>query len=284
MILQISNLYSQEFKSQLFVEDEFGRIDSILIGFDPNASETLDNNFGGIDITDSTWTDFEIRAAQIDVSEIIHGEDLRNPRDIRELTRYQSKIEIIPKHCLEFIPVSNQDGYLPFIAVFIKTNTYPIKLKWNRSEFENNCLSQSVISDWPISTWWDVPLNGELQINETIFSENDEIVITKHTGMEILDENQDTLIMLNILLKDGLGSSTYDQKQISNLEIYPNPTNGKLVIPIESKLLDILDIKGRKINHQLINNEIYVNYEGMMIVVMEYENRIYLKQILNYRR
>ena len=104
--------YSQEFKTTIWIEDTNGRIDSVTIGYDPLAKESINKIFGALDITNQPWNAFEIRASQIDVTEIINGEDVTNPRALNELSRYQTKTEIIPKNCLSIIEVSYQDGHI----------------------------------------------------------------------------------------------------------------------------------------------------------------------------
>ena len=276
--------YAQEFKSTIWIEDANGRVDSVIIGYDPLASESIDEIFGAWDITNVSWSEFEIRASQIDVTEIINGEDVINPRAISELSRYQTKIEIIPKNCLSLIEVSNQAGYIPFIALFIATDTFPIKVSWKQSEFENDCLSQSVISDWPISTWWDIPCCPDLEIHETLFSKKSEIVINKHVGMKVVNENQDTLIMLNIALFDALWSNTSDLNNDQLLNIFPNPSNGFFHIPDQAEIIRIMDNSGNSVDYQKNGKEIKVNQQGLIYVQMKISEKLITKRIINFWR
>lgn len=285
LILTISQIaFSQEFKTKLLIENENGRKDSVEIGYDPNALESLDHLFGGIDITDSVWSSFEIRAAQIDVTEIINGEDVTNPRQISDLTRYQTKVEIIPKLCLESIPVSNQAGFLPFITIFIKTDSFPIKIRWNKEDFNDDCVSKSIISDWPITTWWDIPISENLQINRTEFSSKNEININRHSGMEIIDQNEDTLMMLNIAFYDGLGSSTKEKDLDNLIEIKPNPSAGKFILSTDSQILNLFNINGQQIPFNTENNEVTFDFEGILFAKIKFQNEIFTKRIIGYRR
>lgn len=277
---------AQEFKSKIWIEDASGRIDSVQIGYDPSASESIDGMFGASGITNQPWSEFEIRASQIDVSEIIIGEDLTNPRPISELSRYQTKTEIIPKNCVGHIGVSNQSGYLPFITLFISTDSYPIKVKWNQEEFENDCLSRSVISDWPISTWWDIPCCTNLEINETQFSTVSEITVNNHLGVEVVNENFDTLIMLNMSLRDGLGVSTSDL-EANSFEIFPNPVSNYITIASNTGIdrVDFVSNEGELLSSQVSNEDgkydLSLIPKGLYYVSIQSENgQITLKPIL----
>lgn len=274
---------AQEFKTTIWIEDDTGRKDSVTIGYDPMASETIDEVFGAQDITDQAWVEFEMRASQIDVAEISSGDDISNPRPINELSRYQTKTEIIPKNCLSLIEVSNQSGFIPFITLFIATDTFPIKIKWNQDEFENDCVSKSVISDWPISTWWDIPCCSNLEINKTLFSDKNEIIINEHLGMEVINENSDTLIMLNIALVDVVGTNTSDTED-QLLTVFPNPSNGIFNIPDQAEVIRIVDSSGRLVNYQVEGNKIIVNQEGLIYVQLKISDTVITKKLVNHWR
>lgn len=273
--------FTQEFKSTIWIEDTNGRIDSVTIGYDPSASESIDDIFGEIDITTHPWTEFEIRASQIDVTEIINGEDVTNPRPIDELSRYQTKTEIIPKNCLSLIEVSNQAGYIPFITLFIASDSYPFKIKWNQNDFQNDCLSKSVISDWPISTWWDIPCCTNLEIDKTLFDNTNEITISNHLGMQIVNENLDTLIMLNIALRDGLGTNTENLGEEQLYKLYPNPSKGVFHIPEQAEIVLIIDYNGNQELYQTDRNKVSIESEGLFYVQMNIGGKLITKRIMN---
>lgn len=276
--------FAQEFKSTIWIEDTNGRIDSVNIGYDPFASESIDEVFGAIDISNQPWTEFEIRASQIDVTEINNGEDVTNPRPISELSRYQTKTEIIPKECLSLIEVSNQAGYVPFITLFISSDSYPFKIKWNQAEFQNDCLSKSVISDWPISTWWDIPCCSNLEIHETLFDNTNEITVNQHVGMQVVNENLDTLIMLNIVLRDKLGTNTENLDIESGFMIYPNPSNGAFYIPQNTEVLNVVNSNGNKVSFKKEGQRISIPYKGIFFVQLKIGEKIKIKRLINYWR
>ncbi len=277
-------LNSQEFKTTIWLEDINGRIDSVTIGYDPLATESINSIFGVLDISNRPWTTFEIRASQIDVTEIINGEDVTNPRPLNELSRYQTKTEIIPKNCLSKIEVSNQAGYMPFIGLFIATDAFPIKIRWNQVEFESDCLNKSVVTDWPITTWWDIPCCPNLEIGQTLFSKKNEIVIHHHTGMQVVNENSDTLIMLTIALKDGLETNTAEFEDFSNLTIFPNPSNSSFYLPKGAEVVRIINQSGRPMAYQIAGHEIIIEEQGMFYVQMNVGGNLISQRIVNCRR
>lgn len=284
LLVALSTVCSaQEFRSTLWIEAANGRIDSVTIGYDPSASESIDASFGAQDITDQAWSDFEIRASQVDISEIINGEDIMNPRSITDLSRYQSKTEIIPKKCDDVIHVSNQSGFSPFIALFISTDSYPITLRWNQDHFDSSCLNKSVISDWPISTWWDIPCCTNLDINNTSLAGQDEITITRHVGMQVVNENQDALIMLNIALVDENSSSTHLASK-QDISLSPNPATGMFQIPEQAELIRVVDSAGKIVSYRKKGNTILVDQEGLLFVQMKTSDGISTKKLINTRK
>ena len=284
LFLIFQMVYCQEFKSTIWLMDTNGKVDSVIIGYDPFASESIDEIFGARDITNQPWGEFEIRASQIDVTEIISGEDLTNPKPIIELSRYQTKTEIIPKNCLSLIEVSNQAGYIPFITLFIASDSYPIKIKWNQIDFQTDCLSKSVVSDWPISTWWDIPCCPNLEIGETLLGSINEITINNHLGMQVVNENLDTLIMLNIALQDALGTNTKDLVDESDSNLYPNPSNGVFYIPQNANIIGITNSAGRQVAYQNEGQKVSIENEGIFFVQLKIEGKIATKRIMNYRK
>jgi len=145
-------------------------------------------------------------------------------------------------------------------------------------------LSKSVISDLPISTWWDIPCCPDLEIGPTLFSDKSEIVISNHLGMEVVNENSDTLIMLNIALFDGLGSNTSDLADDQFPDIFPNPSIGVFNIPNQAEIIRILDNFGNSVNFQVAENKIIVNQEGFIYVQMKLANKIITKKLINCRK
>ena len=81
---------SQEFSFKMFFEDAIGNKDSIVIGFDPNATNGIDEDFGEVNIYNAMWTkDLELRAGETS-SGIMNNYD--TTEDI-----INSKIQIIKK-------------------------------------------------------------------------------------------------------------------------------------------------------------------------------------------
>lgn len=282
-ILYTCNISAQEFISTIWIENNVGEVDSVQIGYDPEASEVLDENFGGIDIMDSLWNDFEIRAAQVDIAVFNELFGFQNTiLNINDITRYQTKTEIIPKKCLETIPVSNQDGFLPFIALFINAVNFPISIKWNSSDYQNECLAESLFTDWPVSTWWDVPISNDLVVTQ-LFTESNEISINSHSGVKIINEQNDTLIMFHLVLLDALYDSTQDHDVIDKSFVFPNPFKESFYLHHNTELLHLLDTSGNSIAYYQEGNTVSVDGEGVMIAVLRNNNEIVTQKILQLK-
>lgn len=270
---------SQEFQTTFYLSNNQGWKDSISIGYDPNAGEGIDPVFNEIDLSDLPMNSFEIRAGQVYVEQLTIFEDLEHPL-MSNLAQYAGKTEILPKNCLSPIPVTNQAGFTASINLFIKTDAYPVYIKWNKNDFTNICVSESFITDWPITTWWDIPCCNNLEINETLLASKDSIIINSHVGINLTDLDGDTVTMLTLLLVDEFGTGILDPTLLENSKITPNPSNGVFSIPQDFHLITLTNELGSKIKHSINGSYIQSDYTGLMLVTLESGGEItVLKQI-----
>jgi hypothetical protein len=86
--------YSQEeFSFELYFEDAIGNKDTLLLGYDPLATDSIDVAFGEVNIINQPWSSvFEVRAG--DDNDIWHP-----PGGVVQVPNYQSKKQIIDKSC-----------------------------------------------------------------------------------------------------------------------------------------------------------------------------------------
>lgn len=274
---------AQEFQTSFFLVKADGSKDSTVIGFDPNAADGIDPNFGEINLLHMPMQNFELRTGQVYNERMTYFEDLEHPV-LDSLAQYAGKTEIIPKECLYFVPVSNQAGFLPSINLFIKTDAYPVVLKWDKQAFDNACVSMSFITDWPITTWWDIPCCNPLDVGRVNLTETDSITLTSHSGIHLVDGLGDTLTMLTILLQDELGTSVSHTKDSEYPMTFPNPSNGSLTIPEGWQLLDISSVSGTNVIYQMHGTTVYTNYEGLLLLTLRKGREIIVLKHINGRR
>ncbi len=282
-ILSCGLLLSQKFHTTFYLSNNQGLLDSVTIGFDPAAADGIDPSLGEVDLSNIPMQNFELRAGQVYNERMTYFEDLEHPI-LDSLAQYMGKTEIIPKECLSFIPVSNQAGFLASINLFIKTDSYPLIVKWDKEAFANACLSMSFITDWPITTWWDIPCCNSLEVGKAILIDKDSITLNSHYGINLTDGQGDTITMLTILLSDEIGTATQEFETAKDPKIFPNPSNGSFSISDDWQLVNISNAMGSRIDYSTDSAIGHTNYNGIMFITLEKEGRRkVLKQINNVR-
>ena len=126
------NLLCQEFSFPLYFEDAKGHKDTIVLGYDINATNGIDTAFGEKDIISKPWDSiFEVRIT-----------------DGKDYSKFSTKKQIIYKNCLEAKPIYP-------LSILIRSTNYPFVIRWDSSIFSNNCKERSFITEAKPSGWLD---------------------------------------------------------------------------------------------------------------------------------
>ncbi len=250
-----AELNAQEFSFPLFFEDAIGNRDTLILGFDSNATDSIDADFGEINIVDQTWNDiFDVRAGEVKYYGI--WEEMP--------PTYNSKKQIINRTC----------DFEHKINIVLYCSNFPLVIKWDTSLFtNNNCTKGSLLSNSPFFGW-DTPFDEKFLSPQFFAFTTDSLVIGDDIPFmplyHFFDEGKD-IIMLWLTFADTTTLPPLSIHQISgedNLLIYPNPSNNELNIKIntienDSKRIMIYNVLGRlvfeseKLN--LFNNQVRVN-------------------------
>lgn len=131
--------WSQEFIFDLFIADNQGNIDSIEIGYDINASDSMDIGLGETNIFDKSWKKpLEVRCTNV-------WEDGNFPsHEEIHLKRWVSKLDC------------NDQKKRMLVKLDILTNNWPITITWDSTKLQNECLNYSVITDRWVANWFDI--------------------------------------------------------------------------------------------------------------------------------
>lgn len=138
--ISFSNLLfaQEEFSFELYFEDALGNKDTLILGYDSNATNGIDPLFGELNMTGQPWDNtFEVRAGNGYLGEPDFPLNINN-------FDYQTKKQIKFKDCL----VGQRYG----IPLIIKTNNPPIQINWtsNPDVFGNDsCRYNSEIKNQP---------------------------------------------------------------------------------------------------------------------------------------
>lgn len=201
--------FSQEFSFQLYIEDAIGNIDSIVIGYDPNATQGLDTAFGEIDISSETWdTIIDVRALSLWATEVP-----------------QFKYSITEK-LLEPFCFSSSDQFA------ILTEHWPVKISWDSIAFSNLCptyiqLSNNEVALYGDVTCWtdDFTYTDLRSVSSVIFQ-----TATPKNQMCFGVENiPDLAKVCFITFTQGMG---LEDEETQQLTLFPNPATSTLTIEL----------------------------------------------------
>lgn len=114
--------------------------DTVVIGYDAQATDTLDTQFGEQNIIGNAWdTMIDVRLSNI-------WGLVNNPAYYGQ-TPYQTRKQITPDRCGTNIPST--------LELSIKSARWPVYVYWNRTEFGDSCRRGTSLTDMPPAEWWN---------------------------------------------------------------------------------------------------------------------------------
>lgn len=120
----------EEFSFELYFEDAMGNKDTLVLGYDDNATDSIDASFGEVNISSQPWDGiFEVKA--------MSRNSFHNLTQQEETLSncFQTKHQIAKKRCDYNFPIS----------LVLKAENMPIQIYWDSSLFNNPCLNGSII-------------------------------------------------------------------------------------------------------------------------------------------
>jgi len=132
-------LFSQEFQTALYFEDALGNRDTVNIAFDPMATDSIDLDFGEVNLIDQPLSDgLDIRMVQAPQNHF----DLCGNEEITLLddkTSYTTEDIVAPYDCpIEFYIDANS-----IIKILIPKRNIPVTCNWDSSAFNIECIQES---------------------------------------------------------------------------------------------------------------------------------------------
>lgn len=246
--LSLVTAYCQEFSYPLYFIDSQGNKDTLLIGYDVGATDSIDIEFDELDISNEPWKDtFETRIGDVKFS----GEwDHESPS-------YQSKKQIISKFC----------HHEHKVCLNIYCQYFPLTIKWDTNYFTGDqCNLGSLINSCDFFEW-DVLCGNNAFLNQNFFPfTNDSIVLDSvgQNGQDIMHYYHEGNKIISMIWFSFANPSTLppvgilDNQAIELMKLYPNPSHNTLKI----KISDIFST----------SSKIRI-YDMVGILVSEYEIR-----------
>lgn len=253
--------YAQQeayFEVSLYFEDALGHLDSVIVGYDPEASSDIDLLFGEEEINDPFDSIFEVRASSMQWPER------------KKLAK--KIIEAAEPHVGPWNDSGCYNGRRIFIYIWAKHQ--PVKVYWDQSKFTNeSCNIASFLADH-----WEDELINIVDLNN--FPENYVCMATQDTA--IFNMNAESILappyyspISTSYEVEGLGlqeiyalrfapaiqgamtpcywisSTSFTSTRIGGLSLYPNPTRNYLYFEHtgnqELEEIRILNLSGQEV-------------------------------------
>jgi hypothetical protein len=201
-LCQVSACYAQQFEFPIFFVDAAGNKDTLLLGYDPNATDEIDNAWGEQNIYGTPYkTGLDVRTG----NEFKEQSSMGTPNPI-----FETKKQIMQDTC---------GGYhYPIIEIHIATNNYPVQSYWDHTPFLDSCYNGSVVTAMHPGTWWWC---GTGFVNE-LFSTDSGLI--SPSGHYLIDSNIQVYWAAIGDFYRVLATGTNDTAPFDALKISPNPS------------------------------------------------------------
>jgi hypothetical protein len=265
LFFPLIGLSQPEFSFDLYFEDALGNRDTVTIGYDPEATDGIDAQFGEENIISQPWDSvLDVRIGNKTYTENTWLTD----------NSFLSKKQIISSYCENSIISSR-------ISIQFYAKNYPIKFKWDKSQFENDtCRFFSVFFGEIDYLNIDAISGTFLQYSDSLFFQP----YTSNLGQTSLFAHQISLVngQLTILypintfntFNKEIGvcqfvfysyrTASLDDKSIDIPKIFPNPiiSNSNLQIS-NGDNYNLYNIQGHLIESGVIEKNNKINLENI---------------------
>jgi len=264
----LNNLFSQEFSFPLYFEDVIGNKDTIIFGFDSQATTGIDLSFGELNIKGTSFADFDVRISNNSFTPPFGSDSAHFYADS---TNYQTKKQIYNYDSTNGIS-------FPIFAINISCKHFPIKIKWdNPLFFYSDGKYNALITNWNPVGWPD----NKSSIYEKFpaFLRVVDSVVFDIIPHCFINSSNDTLQLLYFAFipKSNIYYSGIDNvlDNFYKIKLSPTISNGIYNIYSEEKLLkiDVYDVNGNNILSKACN------FYSTSIDLSRYAQGLYLVNI-----
>lgn len=251
-------LYGQktaQWETKFYFEDAVGNRDTITVGYDEDANNTYNPDFGEVDIKDALWDSvFEVRAGH-DEAGIIPDVILSK----RIIGRGYEKS-----------PHFNDCYYGGgVIRIFTKVKYLPLTITWDSVDFSSGCHDGDFLAPHAyheiIDNQWFIGNSGEVapyyclsqQANSVLDSVGTEYHLNAQLTIKNADNTLDTLYPLNLYTfpigheaspcRDYVAVEEISPDH-TDIKVYPNPGQTTVYLGYTDRLRwELTDTQGKKI-------------------------------------
>lgn len=259
----------EEFSFELSFEDALGNKDTVVVGYDENATFGIDGSFGEQDISGTPWnTVFDVR-----VSERLSVQNGLAPSPPPNI---HTKKQIIPKSCTIGLDFG--------ITLNIVAENYPIIVRWNSNDFNppaDSCRLGSLFTTYDY-------YQDDVGSGFAFMADQDSMLLFEDPFYPDYDDNgiDVNLYWVSFAKKEPVANTMFENSKIKEFFVYPNPTTGIIKIDYEMndtfnpKSYQILSIEGVEVFSGTINSSLIDLSRldsGLYILIVKFNNQ-YIKR------
>lgn len=247
-----SAVFGQEFSFQMFFQDAIGNKDTLTVGYDLTASDSIDAIFGEqniIGVPIDTGLDVRI------------SNELENRSYYKKPGSYHTKKQISFYDCPKPWTIYTQ-------TVDVHTKHWPVSVSWDKSLFVDSCRAGSVFTSIHPGGWWDTSSDSDLGrqvlrlVDNATFTSNQQGGFNENYGYI---KDNDTIPVYWMAFGDLnlLKSSVPNINDINNeVKSFPNPFSSQL--NIETKFekqasIELLNVYGQTLLNQYFTKKTSLN-------------------------
>jgi hypothetical protein len=214
---------AQQFSFILKFIDAVGNTDSITLGYDLTATDTLDLSFGETNIISTPYTSgLDVRAGNVWFQQ--------NSFPGFGLIPFETKKQIVPNTC----GTGNFWLIFPVIEINIVSHYFPVKAYWNKILFNDTCKNGSVFTSVHPGGWWDtggfrIVLNLE---DSTTFYQNQYYYLSGTDTVNVYWAAFSDSTLLAVAINEL-------EIEKNSLKIFPNPTSDFATISLSKTFGEI---------------------------------------------
>lgn len=226
----------EEFSFELYFEDALGNKDTLILGYDPNATDSIDTAFGEVNILNQPWDNvFEVRTGEA------------KPNWSSSSSAYESKKQVIDKTC-----IFDFDIFINMVAV-----NYPVVIRWDTTLFVNDsCRLASILSgvNYPQTDVFEAPSIYLSNRYRTLGDNADSLIIDPSQWNQSLNTYNNGSVDLSVLWlsfanPEEVSASIKESSSTGYFHLFPNPGSGIINIDFirrdkEGILIKVFDLSG----------------------------------------
>jgi hypothetical protein len=255
-ILMLSQIaWGQEFSFQMNFQDSAGNKDSLTLGYDVTATDSIDASFGETNIISTPLS------AGLDVR--VTNEWFKRNLSSPTTGTFHTKKQIVDK------------DFFPFINIDIFTNHWPVTASWDNLQFNNNVRNGSIFTSINPGGWWDTGSPSNLY--KVDFKSTNQVTFTSNISVfngffndnyAYINGSNDTISVFWLAFGDSTSFPTGINKtmNLEDIKIYPNPVTNYLNIQstepnLKIAQIQLFDLSGKEQQIELTDDP--VNLEGI---------------------